>query len=181
MGGAMGGAIGARWRSRWAGRDEAGPMKRERGRIAPGGSPWRRAGLVLLLLCGVWAGLGCSDPDRRILAGLDEADQARFRRGRRVATPCWTCHDLAGRVRKVGPSLQGIYGRRSGQAPDYQASDALRSASLVWDDRTLAAFLRNPAGFVPGTMMVSPGVQDPQALADLLFYLRRVTEPGARD
>ena len=137
--------------------------------------------LFLALLCGAWAGLGCSDPDRRILARLDESEQARFRRGRRVATPCWTCHDLAGRVRKVGPSLQGIYGRRSGQAPDYHASDALRAASLVWDDRSLAAFLRSPADFVPGTTMVSPGVQDPQSLADLIFYLRHVTEPGARD
>jgi hypothetical protein len=29
--------------------------------------------------------------------------------------------------------------------------------------------------------MVSPGVRDAAALQDLLFYLRHVTEPGARD
>jgi len=125
---------------------------------------------------------GCSDPDRAILARLDEPGQARFRRGRAVATPCWTCHDLAGPVKKVGPSLLGVYGRRSGQAPGYTAaSPALLEASIVWDDRSLGAFLRNPAGFVPGTSMVSPGVQDAAALGDLLFYLRHVTTPGARE
>lgn len=136
-----------------------------------------------LALASVLAGfVGCSDPDRAILARLDEAEQVRFKRGRAVSTPCWTCHDLAGRANKVGPSLQGIHGRRSGQAPDYhRASDALLGASVVWDDASLAAFLRSPSGFVPGTTMVSPGVQDTAALADLLFYLRHVTEPGARD
>jgi cytochrome c len=124
---------------------------------------------------------GCSDPDRAILARLDEAEQARFRRGRAVATPCWTCHDLAGTVQKVGPSLLGVYGRLSGRAPGHRASPSLVAASIVWNDRTLAAFLRDPAGFVPGNEMVYPGIRDPNALADLLFYLRRVSEPGARE
>lgn len=126
-------------------------------------------------------GMGCSDPDAAILARLDEAEQARFKRGQQVAVPCWTCHDLAGTVKKVGPSLLGLYGRRSGEAPDYESSAALRAASIVWDDRMLAAFLRNPAGFVPGNRMVSPGVRDAGRLEDLLFYLRHVTEPGARE
>ena len=107
--------------------------------------------------------------------------QARFRRGQQVAVPCWTCHDLAGTVKKVGPSLLGLYGRRSGEAPDYESSAALRAASIVWDDRMLAAFLANPSGFVPGNRMVSPGVRDAGRLEDLLFYLRLVTEPGARE
>lgn len=124
---------------------------------------------------------GCSDPDRALLAKLSGAEQETFRRGRSVAVPCWTCHDLAGTVRKVGPSLLGVFGRRSGMAPDQQGSDAMLAASIVWDERTLAAFLSNPAGYVPGNQMVSPGVGDSQALADLLFYLRHVTAPGARD
>jgi cytochrome c len=144
-----------------------------------------RTGSVIRLLFVGFAGLvgagGCSDPDRAILARLDENDRARFEAGRRAATPCWTCHDLAGTVKKVGPSLLGLYGRRSGEAPGYVGSAAMRSASIVWDDRMLAAFLANPAGFVPGNRMVSPGVSDPGTLSDLLFYLRHVTRPGARD
>jgi cytochrome c len=134
-----------------------------------------------LLCCVVGFAPGCSDPDREILASFDSPQEARFRRGRSIAVPCWTCHDLAGTVEKNGPSLLGLYGRRSGMAPGYSASPALIGATIVWDERTLAAFLSNPSGFVPGNRMVSPGVQDPAALADLLFYLRHVTRPGARE
>lgn len=146
-----------------------------RGRPRRAHATRRAIGATVLL---AWA--ACSDPDAAILARLDAADEARFRRGRAVAVPCWTCHDLAGTVQKVGPSLLGLYGRRSGQAPNYSASPALVSASIVWDARSLAAFLANPSRFVPGNRMVAPGIQNPAALADLLFYLEHVTRPGAR-
>ena len=138
------------------------------------------AGLALLLSISITLA-GCGDPDRAILARLDEAEQARFRSGQRVATPCWTCHDLAGTVKKVGPSLQGVYGRASGRSPGYEGSSAMISATIVWDDRMIGAFLRDPDGFVPGNRMVSPGIRDPQALADLLFYLRHVSPVDARE
>lgn len=137
-----------------------------------------RARGALLVLLGL---LACGDPDRVILDRLGEPEQAAFRRGRSAAVPCWTCHDLVGTVDKVGPSLAGVYGRRSGTAPDQQGSEAMLAASIVWNERTLASFLMDPAGFVPGNRMVSPGVGDPQTLRDLLFYLREISRPGARD
>mgnify|MGYP002261861927 CR=1 FL=1 len=140
---------------------------------------WARA-LAVVSLALMATLSGCSDPDKEILARLDSPSQARFKAGRKVAVPCWTCHDLAGTVKKVGPSLLGVYGRRSGMAPDYTGSDAMIAASIVWDDRMLGAFLSNPGGFVPGNRMVSPGVRDQAALSNLLFYLRHVSEPGAR-
>jgi cytochrome c len=136
------------------------------------------SGAVVLL---AFVAAGCGDPDRLILERLDSAEVERFRSGRAAATPCWTCHDLAGTVKKVGPSLLGLYGRRSGEAPGFSASPAIRSASIVWDDASLAAFLRNPSGFVPGNRMVYPGLQNDRALRDLLFYLKHVTRPGARE
>jgi len=139
----------------------------------------KRIGVSALILLGVMAA-GCSDPDREILARLGEAEKVRFLRGRSVAVPCWVCHDLAGTVKKVGPPLLGVYGRSSGLAPDYEGSPAMIGATIVWDDRSIAAFLMNPSGFVPGNRMVSPGVQNRAALTDLLFYLKHVTRPGAR-
>jgi len=142
----------------------------------------RVAVLLAALFALVTAMIGCSDPDAAILARLDPAERSRFEAGRRVSLPCWTCHDLAGDVKKVGPSLVGLYGRRSGEGPNgYKGSDAMRAASIVWDDQMLGAFLSNPGAFVPGNGMVSPGVSDARALSDLLFYLRHVTEPGARE
>lgn len=125
--------------------------------------------------------VACGNPDREILAKMSEAEQSRFLAGRQVAVKCWTCHDLAGTVKKVGPSLLGLYGRQSGRAPGYVGSDAMLSASIIWDDRALDAFLTSPAAFVPGNRMVSPGVSDPIQRANLLFYLKHVTRPGARD
>lgn len=136
-----------------------------------------------LIFLGVFLGVfaaGCSNPDRVILARMNEAEQERFLSGRSVAVRCWFCHDLAGTVKKLGPSLLGIYGRNSGLAPDYKGSPAMISATIVWDDRSLTAFLMDPAGFVPGNRMVSEGIQNRAALADLLFYLSYVTRPGAR-
>lgn len=142
---------------------------------SPTGQSLRAALVAIPLLVGA-----CRDPDRAILTGLSETERATFARGRSVAVPCWTCHDLAGEVDKVGPSLVGVFGRRSGMAPDQRGSDALLGAAIVWDERSLAAFLSDPSGFVPGTTMVSPGVRSPGALSDLIFYLRLVTRPGAR-
>lgn len=137
----------------------------------------RRVALCL----GTLLSVACGNPDTEILATLSEAEQARFLAGRQVAVKCWTCHDLAGTVKKVGPSLLGMYGRRSGMAPGYEGSAAMRSASIIWDDRTLGAFLASPGAFVPGNRMVYPGVSDPNQRAKLLFYLKHVTRPGARD
>ena len=139
----------------------------------------KRVGLFALVFLGAIAA-GCSDPDREILARLNDAEQKRFLTGRAVAAPCWVCHDLAGTVKKVGPPLLGVYGRRSGLAPGYDGSPGMIGATIVWDDRSLAAFLMNPANFVPGNRMVSPGVQNRAALSDLLFYLKHVSRPGAR-
>lgn len=133
------------------------------------------------VLAAVVGTTGCADPDRAILERLGSPEAERFQRGRAAASRCWTCHDLAGTVKKVGPSLLGVYGRRSGDAPNYNASPAIKSASIVWDDASLAAFLRDPAGFVPGNRMVYAGLRDENALSDLLFYLGHVTRPGARE
>lgn len=135
---------------------------------------------VLAVIVSGFLSAACSDPDRAILANMNEADQERFLKGRKVAAPCWVCHDLAGTVKKVGPSLLDVYGRKSGLAPGYRASPEMIGASIVWDDRSLAAFLMNPAGFVPGNRMISAGIQNRAALANLLFYLEHVTRPGAR-
>ncbi|MFP6655934.1 MAG: cytochrome c family protein [Myxococcota bacterium] len=125
--------------------------------------------------------LACSDPDRVILDRLNEVNRARFISGRKAANGCWVCHDLAGTVKKVGPSLLDVYGRRSGRAPEYRGSPAMMAASIVWDDVSLSAFLRDPAGFVPGNRMVSAGIGNSANLSKLLFYLKRVTRPGARE
>jgi len=45
----------------------------------------------------------------------------------------------------------------------------------IWGDATLAKFLRDPRGFLPGNRMAFPGVKDDTQLADLLTYLKQAT------
>jgi cytochrome c2 len=40
---------------------------------------------------------------------------------------------------------------------------------------SLDYFLAEPSGFIPGTTMTASAMQDPQARADLIGYLKRTT------
>jgi cytochrome c len=137
--------------------------------------PSRRALWALLaLLAAAIAPLGCDDYGD-IRAGLDEAEVARFDRGMRAAVPCWSCHDVTGTAIKVGPPLSGIVGRPAASAHPYGYSNALRASGIVWTPATLDRFLADPARFVPGTRMVSPGIADPALRGDLVFFLVHAT------
>jgi len=69
------------------------------------------------------------------------------------ATTCSVCHSTEPGVKKLGPSLAGISGSKSGAVPGYDFSAALKAANITWDETTLDKFLQNPAADVPGTKM----------------------------
>ena len=56
-------------------------------------------------------------------------------------------------VNKLGPSLAGIVGSKSGAVPGYNFSPALKAANITWDEQTLDKFLENPGTDVHGTKM----------------------------
>ena len=56
-------------------------------------------------------------------------------------------------VNKLGPSLAGIVGSKSGAVPGYNFSPALKAANITWDEQTLDKFLANPGTDVHGTKM----------------------------
>ncbi|MBA5607244.1 cytochrome c family protein [Duganella sp. FT3S] len=99
-------------------------------------------------------------------AGDAAAGKAAFRK-------CASCHQLGPSARGgFGPQLNGVIGRRAASTTDYQYSDAMRRSGIVWNEQTLAAFLRGPSDVVPGTRMRFWGISDAQQIADLLAYLR---------
>ena len=73
--------------------------------------------------------------------------------GEKVFTRCAVCHSNQARVNKVGPSLDGVVGRKSGTEPGYSYSPAMKSAGLTWDPATLDKFLQGPSSLVHGTKM----------------------------
>jgi cytochrome c len=86
---------------------------------------------------------------------------------------CASCHAVGPYARAgFGPQLQGIIGRKAAATTDYKYSEAMKKSGLVWDEKTLAAFMRAPHDVVPGTSMRFWGIQDEQQVADLLSYMR---------
>ena len=93
--------------------------------------------------------------------------------GATVFKPCASCHQIGPNARGgFGPQLNGLFGRRAGSTSDFAYSDAMKTSGIVWDERTLAAFLRDPDKVVPGTKMRFWGIHDERDLAALIAYLR---------
>ncbi len=97
-------------------------------------------------------------------------------RGAEVFHRCATCHSLAAGENGIGPSLHGIVDRKAGTAPNYNFSKAIIASRIVWNDQALKKFLADPQSAVPGTKMRSGAVDDPQAIDDLIAYLKQAAK-----
>ncbi|WP_299193834.1 cytochrome c family protein [uncultured Erythrobacter sp.] len=84
---------------------------------------------------------------------------------------CRACHSLADDGPGVGPTLYGVVGRPAGSVAGYNYSEANGSADVVWTDEVLFEYLGDPSGFLPGTRMMIPGIDDAQRRADLIAFL----------
>lgn len=99
--------------------------------------------------------------------------------GQQVFRMCAGCHSLSPGVNKAGPSLAGLFGRRAGSVPGFAYSAALKGSGVVWNDRTLDAWIAAPQQFVPGNRMRFPGVWKSDQREALIDYLRAATKPKA--
>jgi cytochrome c len=54
----------------------------------------------------------------------------------------------------------------------------LKSSGVVWDDKSLGEWIKDPQRFIRGNHMTFPGVKDARARADLLAFLKKATQPG---
>ncbi|HYM30759.1 MAG TPA: copper-containing nitrite reductase [Candidatus Cybelea sp.] len=91
--------------------------------------------------------------------------------GASVFRKCQVCHSLQAGKTLQGPSLAGIVGRKSGQQPNFNYSDAMKQANLTWDAATLDAYLIDPQKVVPGNHMPFPGLKSQHERDDVIAYL----------
>ncbi|WP_018991672.1 c-type cytochrome [Aromatoleum toluclasticum] len=105
---------------------------------------------------------------------LAAGDAARGAHGFRA---CAACHSLVAGEHRTGPTLASVFGRRAGTAEGFRRySDAVRQSAVVWNEKSLDAWLRDPASFIPGNAMAYQGLPDARARGDLIAYLRAVSE-----
>jgi nitrite reductase (NO-forming) len=76
--------------------------------------------------------------------------------GRQVFRKCQACHSLEPGKNVLGPSLAGVLGRKSGSVEGYNYSPAMKQANLVWDQKTIDAYLADPGKTVPGEQDAIP-------------------------
>jgi cytochrome c len=82
---------------------------------------------------------------------------------------CQDCHSLD--KNDVGPRHRGVFGRKAASLPDYDYSDALKSANIVWNEETLDKWLTDPQAVAPGAKMFFH-LDNPQDRADVIAYLK---------
>lgn len=99
--------------------------------------------------------------------------------GRQVFKKCRACHSLTPGRNMLGPSLAGVIGRKTGTETGYGYSPAMKQANIVWDTKTLDAFLTDPQKVVPGNKMPFPGLKSDHDRDDVIAYLASTGTGGA--
>ena len=94
-------------------------------------------------------------------------------RGKKVFWQCRACHyPEKGLAHNNGPSLWAIFGKKAGRQAGFEYSQAFKQAQFVWTPQLMDVWLQDPSKFVPGNLMMNPGISDPQQRADLIRYLQ---------
>jgi cytochrome c len=102
-------------------------------------------------------------------------------RGQRVFGACAMCHSLEPDQNMTGPSLANIWNRKAGSLSSFDRySSALKSADVVWDDKTLDEWIADPQRVAPGNEMTFAGIKETQQRTDLLAFLKEATQPGSK-
>ena len=115
-----------------------------------------------------------------LTASQSLAAEGNTSRGQRLFGACAACHSLQADENLTGPSLAGLWNRKAGSLPSFtRYSPALKSANIVWNDKTLDEWINDTQHLVPGNEMTFVGMKDARQRADLLAFLKEATQPGA--
>jgi len=97
--------------------------------------------------------------------------------GKKLAKKCRACHYLEQRGKsKIGPMLWNIVGAKKGGQKGFTYSKSMAKKGGAWTYDDLDAFLAAPKTYIPGTKMLFTGLKKPQDRANLIFFLRSLTD-----
>ncbi|HYD31413.1 MAG TPA: c-type cytochrome [Azospirillaceae bacterium] len=107
-----------------------------------------------------------------LFVGVSGAQAGDAAAGEKVYAQCKACHSLEAGKKMVGPSLAGIVGKKAAGMEGFAYSDAMKNSGLTWDDASLAGYVADPKGKIPGNKMAFAGIKDPTKLDDLIAFLK---------
>jgi cytochrome c len=107
-----------------------------------------------------------------------EEDDAAL--GARAFRACAACHSVEANRNMTGPSLAEVWNRKAGSLSSFpRYSDAMKSSDVIWNDKTLDSYLKNPAEFMPGNHMTFAGVPDEKMRKGIIAFLKQADETQA--
>ncbi len=90
---------------------------------------------------------------------------------------CKICHDATRDMRSFrGPPLWGIVGKPKAALDGFKYSPVIMALGGYWTYEDLNKFLSDPSRVLPGTDMGANGYQDESERADLIAYLRTLSD-----
>ena len=102
---------------------------------------------------------------------------ANMENGKKAAKKCASCHTFnKGGKNKIGPNLWNVVGGKQAGGAGFSYSSALKGLGGEWSYEDLNKFLYKPKDYVKGTKMTYAGLKSAQARADLIAYLRSLSD-----
>jgi cytochrome c len=99
--------------------------------------------------------------------------------GKSSFNKCMACHSIGEDAKnKVGPELNGLDGRKSGSAPDYNYSEANKNSGITWNEANFKEYIKDPKAKVPGTKMFFAGIKNEKEVNDLWAYVSQFDKDG---
>lgn len=102
-------------------------------------------------------------------------------KGERVFAVCKACHQVGENAKnRVGPVLNGLFGREAGTIEGYNYSKANKESGITWTPEVFAEYIKNPRAMMPGTKMAFAGIKQEDRIRDLIAFLQQFEEDGTK-
>ncbi|WP_245422063.1 c-type cytochrome [Alsobacter soli] len=109
--------------------------------------------------------------------------KADAKKGEGLIKPCTACHSFEkGGPNKVGPNLYGVVDRPIASHEGFNYSAAIKEHGAKgekWTFENLDHFIAGPKAYIPGTAMGYAGLKEADRRADVLAYLRTLSDNPA--
>ncbi|KAA5596759.1 c-type cytochrome [Blastochloris sulfoviridis] len=116
-----------------------------------------------------------------LAAGVTSAQAQDAAKGEQIFKQCLVCHSIGpGAKNKVGPVLNGLFGRKSGTIEGFNYSEANKNSGITWNEDVFRVYIKDPKAKIPGTKMIFAGVKNDQQISDLIAFIKQFKADGSK-